>query len=33
MSRWKDAVKNWQALWALLKGLLMPLWRLLQRGK
>ena len=33
MSDWKTALNNWKTLWGLLKGLLMPLWRLLQRGK
>ena len=33
MSRLNNAVQNWKTLWTLLKGLLVPLWRLLQRGK
>ena len=33
MSRTAGAVQNWKALWRLLRGLLMPLWRFLQRGK
>ena len=30
---WKTALNNWKTLWALLKGLLLPLWRLLQRRR
>ena len=33
MSKATDAVQNWKTLWALLRGLLLPLWRVLQRGK
>ena len=33
MSKATDAMQNWKTLWTLLRGLLMPLWRLLQRGR
>jgi hypothetical protein len=33
MSRIAGAVQNWKTLWRLLQSLLLPLWRLLQRGK
>ncbi len=33
MSGWKTALQNWKTLLGALKGLLMPLWRVLQRGK
>ena len=30
---WKTALQNWKSLLGTLKGLLLPLWRVLQRGK
>ena len=31
-SGWKTALQNWKTLLGMLKGLLMPLWRVLRRG-
>ena len=33
MSQWKAALLNWRIFWRLLRRLLSPLWRFLQRGK
>lgn len=33
MSQWKSAVQNWKVFWRLMRRVLSPLWRLLQKGK